>query len=209
MFPLQTSDTGESALNMMHVYHIRHLPIVNHEQLLGVISEDDILIHDAKEAVGTYRLSFLRPFCMANEHLFDVMTKIGRYKLTVIPVIDQEEKYLGIITMESLLQFFATHFSFADPGSIVVLQSSRINYSLAEIARIAESEDVTILSSFINYLPDINKINVTLKLNRQDINSLKSTFERFGYEISATYSETDQNDGLKERYDSLMSYLNV
>ncbi|MBK9735105.1 MAG: CBS domain-containing protein [Saprospiraceae bacterium] len=209
MFPLQTSDTGESALNMMQVYHIRHLPIVNHEQLLGIISEEDILIHDAKEAVGTYRLSFLRPFCMANEHLFEVMTKIGRYKLTVIPVIDQDEKYLGIITMESLLQFFATHFSFADPGSIVVLQSTRVSYSLAEIARIAESEDVTILSSFINYLPDTNKINITLKLNRQDINSLKSTFERFGYEISATYSETDQNEGLKERYDSLMSYLNV
>ena len=124
LLPIQTSDTGDEALNMMQVYHVRHLPIVNFEKLLGVISEEDILIHDTKEAIGTYRLSFLRPYCFENEHLFEVMTKMGRLQLTIIPVIDREENYLGVITMEHLLQYFATHFSFSDPGSILVLEIS-------------------------------------------------------------------------------------
>ncbi|MBK8518956.1 MAG: CBS domain-containing protein [Saprospiraceae bacterium] len=209
LFPVQTSDTGEEVLQQMQVYHVRHLPIVNHEQLLGVISEDDILIHEIKEAIGTYRLSFLRPYVIENEHLFEVMTKMGRFQLTVIPVIDKEENYLGVITMEDLLQYFATHFSFADPGSIIVIESARGHYSLAEIARVAESEDITILSSFINSIPDTNRIYITLKLNRQDVAGFKATLERFGYEVSASFSEMEYHDGLKDRFDSLMSYLNI
>ncbi len=209
LFPVQTSDTGEEVLQQMQIYHVRHLPIVNHEQLLGVISEDDILIHDIKESIGSYRLSFLRPFVSENEHLFEIMTKMGRFQLTIIPVIDEEENYLGIITMEDLLQYFANHFSFSDPGSIIVIETAKGNYSLAELARIAESEDIIILSSFVNTIPNTHRINVTLKLNRQDITSFKSTLERFGYEISASFSEIDYQDGLKERYDALMSYLNT
>lgn len=209
LFPVQTSDTGEEVLNLMQVYHVRHLPIVNHEQLLGVISEEDILIHNTHEAIGTYRLSFLRPFSLENEHLFEVMTKMGRYQLTMIPVIDKQENYLGIITMEELLQYFATHYSFADPGSIIVIESSKGNYSLAEIARIAESDDIIILSSFVNSIPDTSRTHITLKLNRQDINNFKASLERFGYEISATFSELEYHDGMKDRYDALMSYLNI
>jgi acetoin utilization protein AcuB len=209
LFPVQTSDKGKDVLQQMQVYHVRHLPIVNHEQLLGVISEDDVLIHDVNESIGSYRLSFLRPFVMENEHLFEIMTKMGRFQLTVIPVIDLEENYLGIITMEDLLQYFANHFSFADPGSIIIIETSKGNYSLAEIARIAESEDISILSSFVNTIPDTNRIYLTLKLNRQDVSSFKATLERFGYEISASFSELDYHDGMKDRYDALMSYLNV
>lgn len=209
VFPIHTSDTGEEVLNVMQVYHVRHLPIVNHEQLLGVVSEEDMLIHDTKAAVGTYRLSFLRPFCYESEHVFEVMAKMGRFQLTLIPVIDQVENFLGVITMEDLLHYFATHFSFSEPGSIVVIETSKGQYSLAEIARIAESEDIIILSSFLNAIPDSFKIYLTLKLNRQDISSFKASLERFNYDVTATFSEIGYDDSLRDRYEGLISYLNI
>ena len=43
ILPLKTSDTGNDALTIMEDFFVRHLPIVNDKQLLGVISEDDIL----------------------------------------------------------------------------------------------------------------------------------------------------------------------
>ncbi|NNE29268.1 MAG: CBS domain-containing protein, partial [Saprospiraceae bacterium] len=52
--PLKTSDTGSEALAIMAEYYIQHLPIVNNEQLLGLISETDVLDHDVEEAVGSY-----------------------------------------------------------------------------------------------------------------------------------------------------------
>lgn len=209
VMPLHTSDTGEEALNMMHVYHVRHLPIVNETQLLGVISEEDALVHDLKEPVGSYRLSMLRPFCRENDHLFEVMGRLGKYQLTVIPVIGEDEEYLGLITLESVVQFFASQYSFTEPGSILVIETSKGNYSLAEIARIAESEDCIILSSFTHSVPDSTRIFVTLKLNRQAIAGFRATLERFGYVVAATFSETSYNDDLRERYDALMNYLSV
>jgi acetoin utilization protein AcuB len=209
IFPIQTSDLGDDVLHMMQVYHVRHLPIVNHELLLGVISEEDILIHDTKEAIGSYRLSFLRPFCYEHEHIFELIAKIGKMQLTMIPVISAEERFLGVITMDSLVQYMADHFSFSDLGSIIVLECVKNDYSLSEITRIAESEDASVLSCFMYNQPTSNKVLITLKLNRQAIAGLKATYQRFGYEIAGTFSEIAYNDGLKDRYDALMSYLNV
>jgi acetoin utilization protein AcuB len=206
---VQTSDTGDEVLNLMQIYHVRHLPIVNHEQFLGLISEEDILIHDASENIGSYRLSYLRPYCHEGEHLFEVMAKIGRFQLSIIPIVDQKENYVGSITMEDLIQYFTKQYAFTNPGSIIVLESAKGDYSLSEIARIAESEDVQILSSFAHAIPDQSRMHITIKVNKQDIHTLKATYERFGYTVSAAFAELEQYDGLKERYDSLMNYLNV
>ena len=59
----------------MNVYHVKHLPIVVGTELLGLISEDDILNHDLDETLGTYKLSLVNPYCQENDHLFEVMQK--------------------------------------------------------------------------------------------------------------------------------------
>jgi len=207
--PLRTSDSGEEALTLMHAYHVRHLPIVNNEKLLGLISEEDILSNELNEPIGSYRLSMVRAFCRDNEHIFEVMSRMARFNLTVIPVIDADESYIGLISLEFLLQFYASNYSFAEPGAILILEVAKGNYSLAEIARIVESENGMILSCFLSSDPDTSQLLVTIKINKQDIQSIKTAFERYSYVVHAAFSEEDYMDGLKERYDSLMSYLNV
>ena len=209
IIPLRTSDTGEDALSIMSDFYIKHLPIVNNEQLLGLISEDDILDHDVKEAVGSYQLSMSRPYVKDSDHVYEVFRLVSEYKLTVIPVVDAEDTYLGLIAQDDLLRFFASIGSFTEPGGIVVLEMSKRDYSLSEIARIVESENAIILSSFITSSTDSTKIDVTLKINRNDIQSILSTFDRFNYQVKASFLESDYFDSLKDRYDMLMTYLNV
>ncbi|MEM1323084.1 MAG: CBS domain-containing protein [Bacteroidota bacterium] len=207
--PLRTSDTGEEALSIMNDFYVKQLPIVNNEQLLGLISEDDILNHDIEEPVGSFQLSMSRPYVKENDHIYEVLRLLSEYQLTVIPVVDTEDNYLGLVTQEDLIRFFANIGSFTEPGSIIVLEVSKRDYSMSEISRIVESENAAILSSFITSNLDSTKIDVTIKINRQDIQSIIATFERFEYSIKASFFETDYFDSLKERYDSLMSYLNV
>jgi hypothetical protein len=83
------------------------------------------------------------------------------------------------------------------------------NYSLAEIARIVESENKVILSSLLSSNAESDRLEITLKLNSAQIQNLLSTFERFGYNIKAIFDEEDVKDTLKNRYESLMTYLNV
>jgi CBS domain-containing protein len=209
IIPLRTSDTGEDALSLMNEFYIRHLPIVNNEQLLGLISEDDILDHDVEGAVGSYALSMIRPYAKYNDHIFELLRLIAEYHLTVIPVVDAEKNYIGMVTMEAIVQYFSETSAFSEPGSILVIEVSKRDYMLSEIARIVESEGATVLNSFITSKMDSMQMDVTIKINRQHVQSIIATFERYDYIIKATFNETEYVDALKERYDALMSYLNV
>jgi len=209
IIPLRTSDSGNEALSIMNEFGVRHLPIVNNKQLLGLISEDDILNFDVEEAVGSYRLSTFRPYVKESDHLYEVIKVLSQQKLTLMPVINADEEYVGLISQEDLIHYFARIGSFTESGSIVVLEINRRDYSLVEIARIVESEGAAILSSFVTSNLDSMLIDVTLKINRPDLNSIIATFERFEYTIKATFSEEQYSNTIKERYDMLMTYLNV
>ncbi|MBR9920444.1 MAG: CBS domain-containing protein [Bacteroidetes bacterium] len=211
LIPLRTSDTGDDALSIMSDFYVKHLPIVNDKQLLGLLSEDDILENDVSEPVGSYHLSLQYPYVRMDDHLYEVMRLIAEFDLTVIPVVDEKENYIGMISLQDLLNYFAQTGSFTEPGGIIVLEMHRRDYSLSEIARLVESEQAAILSAFISSTlgPDQSLVHVTIKVNRQQTNTIVATFQRFGYEVKATFGEREMLDDLKERYDSLMSYLNV
>lgn len=206
---LKTSNTGDDALALMSEYHVRHLPIVNNKQLLGLISEEEIMEFDTEEPVGSYPLKMLHPYVNDRDHIYDIMRLLNEYRLTVIPVVDKENNYLGVVSLHDLLKYFAESASFSERGSVIVLTVNKHNYSLAQIARIVESEGAIILNSFVTSSPDSTELQITLKVNRPDINSILATFGRFGYDITASFSETEYMDSLQEHYDSLMHYLNV
>jgi hypothetical protein len=80
---------------------------------------------------------------------------------------------------------------------------------LAEIARIVESENTKILSCFISTPHGLENLELTLKLNRQDLKHVIATLTRFGYDVKSSYFESDYLDTLQDRYDGLMRYLDV
>lgn len=207
--PLRTSDTGNEAITLMNVFCVKHLPIVNNEQFLGLISEEDIYQNNLEEAIGSFSLSLTRPFVRESEHLFEVMSKMAKGELTVIPVVDDADNYIGLITQDDLLQFYAKSFSFSEPGSILVLETTKPNYSLSEISSIVEQESAVILGTFLTYDDRSNAVYVTLKINKTNIQHIIASFQRHDYIITGSFYEEEYFDSFKNRYDSLMSYLNV
>ena len=207
--PLRTSDSGEEALTVMHLYHVKHLPIVNEQQLLGTISEEDVLTNNLDEPIGSYELSLTKAYVNEQDHLFEVMGKMAEYHLTAIPVVDTESRFLGVITQEALIHFYAESFSFKEPGSIIILEMMKHDYSLAEISRIIENEDIAILSTFLTAELHTDKVIVTLKIKTQETQRAISTLQRHDYQIRGSFSEETYFDDLKERYDALIHYLKV
>lgn len=210
ILPLRITDSGDDALGVMNDFYLRHLPVVNEkDELLAIVSEDQLLDEDPLAAISTYVPSLAPVFVRRNDHLYDVMRLLAEHQLTSVPVLDGESTYVGLVTLEKLIRFFAESGSFRDPGSIIVLEVGRHDYSLAEIARIVEGEGAIVLSSFVQSFTDSNRIEITLKLNAQQIAAILASFERFDYHIKASFNEVELQSVLKERYDSLMTYLNV
>ncbi len=209
LIPLKTSDTGRAALAVMSDFYVKHLPIVNNSQLLGVIAEEDILNNPINEPVGSYRLKHQKPYVSHHEHLFEIMSTMAEHDLTVIPVIDDDGNYMGLITQNDLMQYYARSFSFTEPGGILVLELAKRDYLLSEIARLIESDNAVILSSFISNVADPSIVSLTLKLNKSNLDKVSATLRRFGYNIKGSYVETEYVDQLRDRYDMLMNYLDV
>lgn len=209
IIPLSTSASGSEALEMMNDFHIEHLPIVNDKQLLGVLSEEDILNHDVSEAVGSYRLSLNKAVADENDHVFDVLSRMADNNLSAIPVVDRNSNFLGVISRESLMQYFSGSFSFSETGSIIVLEMSKPDYAMSEISRVIESENVAILSSFVTEDSLANRIEVHIKLNTLDIQRVVAVLDRFDYNIKAMFTLADDEDIYQDRYASFMHYLRM
>ncbi|HET6245508.1 MAG: CBS domain-containing protein [Bacteroidetes bacterium] len=208
--PLKTSDTGLKALTWMEEFKVSHMPIVNNVDFLGMISDADILDMNApEEAIGTHNLSLSRPFVYENEHIYEVIKLIYKLNLTLLPVLDKDNRFLGTISMNQLIKSFAEMSAIKDPGGIVVLEMNPNDFTLSEIARIVEGNDGKILSSYITSSVDSNKLEVTLKINRTDLSAILQTFIRYNYTIQASFHQSEFIDEMKDRYDSFMNYLNV
>ena len=210
ILPLKTSDTCSFALNAMEENRVNLLPVVNERELLGVITEFDLINHtDLMDAVGNVKLSLQNAFISDHQHVFDVMKMMTEMKLSLLPVVDQRNSYSGVITLPDLVRFLTLNTSILNPGGIIVLEVAENNYSMAEISQIVESNDARIIGAFFTTRPDSTLIDITLKINNIDLNSVIQTFERYNYTIKATFAEKDDLDDLKERYDALMNYLSI
>jgi acetoin utilization protein AcuB len=206
--PLKTSDTSIEALAMMDEFRVSHLPIVNNIDYLGLISEEDIFENNRfEDSVGDHQLSLARPFVTEDQHMFEAIKVMAELNLSLLPVLDKKNAFLGVITRETLVKHFAEITAVKNPGGIIILEVNDRDYSLSEIAQIVESNDAKILSLYIRSFDDSIKMEVVIKLNRLDISSVIQTFERYHYEIKASFSEGDINDLLQDRFDSFMKYL--
>src|SRR5512138_3805678 len=105
---LKTSDLGQTALNWMEIFRVSHLPIVNNQEFLGLISDADIYdMNQANEPIGNHELALIKPFIYSEQHIFEVIGLASRLKLSVVPVLDRKNHYLGVITTNDLIRHIA------------------------------------------------------------------------------------------------------
>jgi len=208
--PVNTSDSIQKVVDRMIEFRVRHLPIVNEEQFLGLLAEDDLVGEsDYQTPIGALALSLVNPYVLEDQHIYDVIRLFYEQQLTVVPVLDAKKNYLGLITINSLTKYFARLTSVEQPGGILVLEINNKNNSLAHMSQIVESDNAQILSSYVQSFPDSTRMEVTLKVNKQDISAIIATFLRYEYTIKATFNHSGDNDNSRDRYDSLMNYLNL
>jgi len=208
---LKTSDTGLKALNWMEIFRISHLPIVNNRDFLGLISDTDIYdLNMADEPIGNHSLSLFSPFVTSDQFIYEVIHMVARLKLTVVPVLDDQNNYLGLITMNELVQHFGDLVAVNNPGGILVLELHQNDYSLTQIAQIIESNDARILSFYVSTPENSMKMEIIIKTNSIDLSSITQTFERYDYHIKAAFMGEHEAETLYEnRFESFMKYLNV
>ena len=208
--PLKHADTGEKALQWMDEFKVTHLSVLKNESFVGLVSEDDLLDKsDLSQTLTELFVHLPRPYVKGTSHIYEVLNIASIDHLSVVPVLDDKENYLGNISISKLMQNIASTGSIKEAGGIIVLEMSETDYSLAQISQIVESENAKILSSFITSNMMSKNLELTLKINQLELGRVIKALERYDFHVKASFQRNSYHDDLKDRYDELMNYLNI
>ncbi len=208
--PLKMSDTGLKALGWMEEFRVSQLPVIDNNEFIGLISEDDILnLNDTTQPLLNYKLSLIRPFVYDYQHIYDVIKIIGDFKIGIVAILNPQNEYVGVVTVNEIMENFSQIGSIQNPGGIIVLEMNIHDYSMTEIANIVESNNASILSLYITSPVDSEKLEITLKVNKIDLTRILATFDRYNYTVKASFHQSEFSDDMKDRFDSFMNYLNI
>jgi CBS domain-containing protein len=205
---LHKDDTVFHALQLMNDYHVAHLPVVEDENYLGIISEELLLQSDEESKLTELPIADGTSSVQANEHFLKAIQTAVTHKLSIVPVVE-EKQLLGIVTYNDLLRNASEFMSLSQPGALVVLEIDSRNYSFTEINRIVESvgAQITQLNTFTD--PESGTTQLTIRVNKMEVSDLISTFQRYEYNVKYYFGEELYENELKTNYDNLINYLNI
>lgn len=206
--PLLHTDSGEKVLLWMDEFKVSHLPVLKNGNFVGVVSESAVLDHlNLDEDLDHLFAHLPRPFVEENTHIYDVLLKISNEKLSVLPVLSESEEYRGCISIYGIMSIMSNFGSLKENGGVLILEMNAIDYSLAQIAQIVESNNAKILSSFITSAEDSTRVEVTIKVNLSNLTAIIQTFERYEYTVKDAFQDKDAESDLRRRYEALMNFM--
>ena len=209
--PLKLSDSGEKAKHWMEELRLSQLPVVDKNVYQGLLLEDTLLdAENLNRKISEFRLDYKDINILPGTHYYDVIKMATRNKLQILPVIDEDKKFLGVVSLNETAAAIAQMFASQGPGGILLISMKEQDYSMAQISRLVEANDCRILSSFlVTDEHSSGQVNLTLKLNKTDLARTIATLERYGYNVITQFHETELINNDQERLDLLMKYLNI
>lgn len=204
---LSLKDNVVNALNLMDEYHVSHLPVTSDGKYIGLADKEALL--DVDNPLKASITELLDVFILPNQHINDVVKIFSTQDLSILPIKDEEDSYIGSITLETMVDTVADRHAVHEPGGIIVFVMEPRDYSMQQIAGIVESNDSKILNSSTHSDEETGQLNVTIKVNTMEIGGILQAFERYGYQIKSSYQERDYSQDLLNQYEEFMKYMNM
>lgn len=207
---LNGDDNALFAMQLLDEYKMKHLAVAEGKRFLGLLSDSTVLEIVNYEAPLRESADLLQKVYIQNDqHVYDVVNLAAEFQLSAIPILDMDQNFDGVVSIYNLIRELSKVAAMKEPGGIIVLEMNQHDYSLSEIAQIVESNDAIILSANVTSIPNSTKMEVTLKVNRTNMDGILQTFSRYDYTISASFHQSKMDDTLHDRYDELMRYLKI
>lgn len=209
--PLRPSDSIEDALGRILDETCGVLPVVDPAGILvGVISESMLLEADSPDAEVVSVLEG-RPVSIAPDaHVFEATKLMVQHGMAALPVVDEGGHYMGFARRHDIFERFARMLATQESGAVVSVEVPPRDYSLAKIVHTIEQNDVQI-RSIVTEAPETetDTVRLTLKLNVVDAARVRHMLEHYGYHVSASYGEVEDEEDLRQRIEAFVRYLEV
>ena len=207
---LRLKDSVSKALRLISDFRVTHLPVVKDEKFLGLISEDDLLDQETpKMPMELMQESFIQASVHDNEHFLKAVSCSNQFETTVVPVVNEENELIGVITTNDLLKTLGNFAGTNEIGGIIVLEMERSQFAISEISRLVESNEATILHLNTTVHAETGMLTVTLHINKKEISAIVATFERYEYDVIYYFGNENFENEIHSNYRHLMNYLDI
>lgn len=201
---LALTDQVSRALEVMDEFKVMHLPVVEEDVYKGTVSEAQLLELDASALIAEAPLS--EESIGMELHLYDVVARMGWSDVDVLPVV-HEGLYRGAVDRAAVLRFLAKRAGWGFPGSTIVLELLPKDLSPGELFRIVEVDGAQVTSYNVAAVENSELLEVTFKVNTEEIESLLSSLQRHEYTVQTFYNAPELEDEMRARFDAFMKYL--
>ena len=207
---LHLTDKVYQALQLMNDNHVTHLPIVEGDKYIGLISEEDLLQAENDNAeLQTLQQSFANPSVKGDEHFLKAVQVAAENGLSVVPVLGDDNELIGTVVYNDLLKHASEFMSLNEPGGLIVLVMESNQYSFNEISKLVETNNAQITQLNTTNDAETGLMQVTLRINKPEVSDIVATFQRYEYNVKYFFGEELYTNELRSNYDNLMNYLKI
>jgi len=185
-----------------------HVAIQENERFIGLLTENDLASFKAEEIVEKFRYDLETFHANPKTSWLDLLEIFARNEANILPILDEKHAVIGYYDLNDIVSVFIDTPFFTEPGGILVISKGLKDYSFSEVAQIVESNNNKLLGAFITESEN-DMVQITLKLNAQNLNEVIQTFRRYNYTIESGSNDDQFLEDLKKRSDYLDTYLNV
>ncbi|RZJ55759.1 MAG: CBS domain-containing protein [Flavobacterium sp.] len=205
---IDSQETIASVQDFFADLNFSHFPVLENGIFIGSIASDDVETFDIDKKAIDYKYTLERFFARKSMIWLDVLEVFAKNHTNTIPVLDENNSYVGYYEMEDIMKFFKETPFLKEQGGIIIVQKGLVDYSMSQITQIVESNNGKILGCFISEA-DLENVQITIKIGLGAMNEIIQTFRRYNYEIISEHQEDTYINSLKERSDYLDKYLNI
>ena len=188
------------AQELMADNHIRHLPVIDQDQqLIGIVTDRDIrsalpydFIKDScspeqREKICSLTVKDIMavdPITVSPTFTIqDALLMIQKSKVGALPVVEDDGKLSGILSVRDLLRAFINVLGIGEPGTLLCILVDEKVGQLKKIVDAITEENISFGSVLVARYWDENKRAVFTYLLTQNVAQVKRKLDRLGFTL--------------------------
>ncbi len=180
-------DSGiQEAIDLMKQHSIRHLPVVDDGNLVGLVTQGDLreaLIPSIIEDISLRHVMIANPITVSSDDTVGHAARlIFKHKIGGLPVVTKTNRLVGIITVTDILGVFIQMMGVLKSSSRVDVILAKAPDAFEEVSRIVTRHNGVIISVGIIPRRSGKRIH-SFRLEKCDVARIAEALEKHGHKI--------------------------
>ena len=209
IIPLKIDDSFDFSLKLMEEGKISYFPVLDGNIYCGLISDLSLYeLENLEEKISDKKDLLKDIFIYNTQTIFEASNVILDNNLDILPVVDVNKRYLGVLTIATILKVYTMYTAANEQGDVLQLTINYNDLYISEISKIIEGEDAKIINLFVIPIKETTQFRVIIKLNKMGLCRVVKSLERYGYNVEY-FTKIPIEDEMNKNYELLMKYLSI